>query len=703
MTAHRSTIGCFGVVAAGFFGGLLPNTTLAQSAGPLLEEIVVTARKREEALEDVPTTIQVFSGEELARSGVRDFGHVQQSVPNFNFYSDRAARSVFTLRGFGATTTTNLAPGIGLYVDGVYQPSTAFFNAPLVDLDRVEFLKGPQGTLFGRNAYAGAINLVTRPPGDELDLRVQAELANAETRRVFGSASGPLGKRLRGLLSAGIQEHDGFFTYAASGNSADPNDYSIARSRLVLDATDDFSVDVTGQYFDLDTGGFKTHAVSGIDATNENIRLNEPQYEKARFGDAWLNATWSLGPARLIGITSYSDQRNDSLLDGDFTSAVLINSRRVQDRSLWGQELRVQSTADEGFKWLAGLYYGEGTVRSEQVNTGGFFPMGPVQTAGTEDATYSAAFADVAFDLAERLELGLGLRYDAIKKEGQSANTLLAASGPIRLSAVALDATYDALQPKATLRYAVAESTSVYASYAKGFREGGLNLNAPGTPVQSFDGDEIRSYELGLKSVFGHGRVRLNLAGFRMNAPSYNSSGIFVNPLSGATLVTINVGAAESSGFEADMTARLSDTITLTASGGLTRAEWESVTNAALGTRPGDKLLVTPEWSLNLGLRGEFPVARGRMLEVIGGVAAKGDTILSRDAVAGPYTRDPYALLDLSIGLAGERWRTMAFGRNLTDERFGEAFNQASLLAAFSATNDMLQYNQPRSYCDTRA
>lgn len=676
-----------------------PKIALGQQRAGVLEEVVVSARKREEAAIDVPTTLQVLSGEALDREGIRDFSQIQQTIPNFNFYSDRAARSVFTLRGFGATTSTNLAPGVGLYVDGVYQPSTAFFNAPLVDLERLEFLKGPQGTLFGRNAYAGAINVVTRRPSDELDARVQAEIANGGTQRAFASLSGPLVEgRLRGLLSAGFQEQEGFFRYSTTGNEVDPNDYVIARGRLSLEVSERLTFDLTGQYFDLDTGGFKVHAVSGVDATNEDIRLNEPQYEKAEFADLWLNATWSLGDVDIVGISSYSDQTNDSLLDGDLTSSVLITSARLQDRKLWSQEFRAQSTGEQRFRWLVGVYYGESEVINAQTNRGGFFPTGPLVTNGREDSEIRSVFTDFAFDLTDRFELGAGLRYDEIDKEGVSGNTRLTTAGPVSLSSASLGDTYDDIQPKVSLRYRLLDEATIYATYSTGFREGGLNLNAPGSPVQSFGSDEVKSYELGFKSVAAGGRIEFNAAGFFMEAPIYNSTGIFVNPLGGATLVTVSVGAFESYGVEADVSALLNEHWSLNASAGYNKTKFTSVTNNAVGIEPGDPGTLTPEWAFNASARGNFPLAsEGLTLEFTAAVTAKGDTLLS-SLGGGDFIRSPYAVFDLSVGLEKNHWRAVLFGRNLTDERYGEVFSPAALLAAFGSVDDVIQYAQPRTY-----
>lgn len=685
---------------AGSLIAFAPFVATAQTSGAVLEEVTVSARKRDESASDVPTTLQVFSGDALARDGVRDFSQIQQAVPNFNFFSDRAARAVVSMRGFGATTTTNLAPGVGIFVDGVYQPSTAFFNAPFVDLERLEVLKGPQGTLFGRNAYAGAINIVTRRPNNDVNATAQAEVGNGDTRRAFGSVSGPLvSDRLYGLVSAGFQEQEGFYKYADTGHPAEPNDYVIARGRLVFQATDALSFDLTGQHFDLDTGGFRQHSVNGIGDTTENLALNEPQFEKAKFTDVWLNATWALGAMDLIGITSWSDQRNDSRLDGDFTDSPLIDSVRLNDREIWSQEVRLQSSGQRKFNWLVGVYYSESEILSDQLNSGGFYPTGSLRTLGTEDATIRAVFTDMTLTLTDKLELGAGLRYDDIDKDGQSGNTRFTPGGPVRLSGVSLQGTYRETQPKLSVRYALTDDVNSYVTFSKGFREGGLNLNVPGTDLESFESDEIRNYELGVKGLAGAGLIRFNTSVFFMDAPTYNASGVFANPLGGATLVTRSVGSAESYGIETDATLRLNDIWTIDASLGYIESKWTELRNASSGARVGDALQFTPDWAASLGTRGEIPLGdSGLDLEVAGNVSYRGKTTMSYTANIGPNVRDSYALVDMSVGLVKDGWRAVLFGRNLTDERYPEQFTTAAALASFGATRDVAQFNQPRTY-----
>lgn len=700
MSRIRSTVASllpFSVALA----SLLPLAqAYAQTSEPALDEIVVSARKRDESVKDVPTSLQVYSGAELSRDGVRDFSQIQQSVSNFNFFSDRAARAVVSMRGFGATTSTNLAPGVGIYVDGVYQPSTAFFNQPFVDLERMEVLKGPQGTLFGRNAYAGAINIVTRKPGDELRATVTAEAGNGDTQRAFASVSGPLIEgRLRGLVSAGFQEQEGFYKYATTGNPVDPNDYVIARGRLVFDVNDRVSLDLTGQHFDLDSGGFRQHSVSGPNDTTPNIALNEPQFEKAKFTDVWLNSKAELGAVDLVSITSYSEQKNTSRLDGDFGPVALIDSVRLNDREVWSEELRAQSSGQNKFNWLVGLYYSESEIVSDQVNTGGFYPTGGLQTAGAEDAEIRAVFTDLTYKLTDRLELGLGLRYDEIEKDGQSGNVRLTPAGPVQISAVALDGKYDATQPKVSVRYGLTEDINAYATYSKGFREGGLNLNVPGSPLESFASDVIKNYEAGFKGLVADGRVQFNVAAFYMDAPSYNSSGTYANPLGGAALVTINVGSAESKGIEADMNARINNIWSINGSIGYIKAEWTDVRNPSLGTASGDPLSFTPEWSASVGARAEYPLnSDGLLLELNGSISAKDDTVMSYTANVGPNVRDAYALVDASVGLSKDRWRAVLFGRNLGDEVYTEQFTSQAALAAFGAVAAVSQFSQPRTY-----
>jgi len=677
----------------------------AQQAAGALEEVIVTARKREEAAVDVPTSLQVLSGEALTREGIRSFSQVQQQIPNFYFASDQAGRSTSTIRGYGASPATTLAGGVGLYVDGVYQASTAFFNVPFFDLERMEVLKGPQGTLFGRNAYAGAINIVTRRPDNELELNAQAEIANGDTQRLFAGVGGPLIEgRLSGRLSGGVQKRRGFFEYESSGGPADERDYSVARGRLALDATERLSFDLTAQYLDLDEQGFTFHAIGSPDETRENIQLNPPQPGKVEFFDTWLIGTWAGERFEIVSQSAFGDQSNDTVFDVDFTSNEIFRQAIATERRRFTQELRLQSGGEGRLRWLTGVYFEDAETERIARNSGALFPAGPLMTIGNEDARIRAVFADIAWDITEKLELGLGLRYDEVEKTADSTTVVSTPVGSVTLPTRVLDDTYTAAQPKASLRYRVSDEGSVYASFARGFREGGFNLNAFNTPLQSFDSDEIEAYELGYKHAAADGRWTFDAAAFFMESEKFNWFGFFVSPTTGAQLVTLPIGALESYGIETGFSAAISEYVSITFSGGYNKTEYTSVEPAGgtlIGITEGDPAAFTPEWSLAASARGSFPLRwrQGMTFEIAASVGTKGDVLLAKSASgAQSFYRDPETLVDMSLGLAAQHWRVALFGRNLTDARYAEIFQPQDLLAIFGSTTGAGQYNEPRTY-----
>ena len=460
-------------VLAGSLGALIVDTRVAvgQEAGREVEEIVVTARKREEKLIEIPASISVFDRSALADNSVSDLGDLQSDIPNFYFGSARPFTTKVTMRGIGAAQS--LPPGVGLYIDGAYQTSVAAFTLPFIDLERVEVLKGPQGSLYGRNSFAGVINYITRPPGDELEADVDLEIGNGETRKASGSISGSI---IDGVLSArvtgGIKRSDGFFDYS-DGSVADESNYDIVNGRLRFTPTDTLEFDLKLSRAELDGGSFLYHQAPGI---NEKGRLlanprfllgpyaGQAQFEGVEREAASLRTTYSAPGFDIVSLTTYDDTREFALYDVDIGPADIFNVFSAYEDQVFAQELRLASTGNGRLKWLFGAYYTEGDSDCCGNTLSGLaFAALPgattFQAFADEEFDGYALFADLEYSLTDHWTVGLGFRYDSLEK------SLIQPNGG------SVAETFDGSQPKLSARYQFNDDTQAYFSAAKGFRE----------------------------------------------------------------------------------------------------------------------------------------------------------------------------------------------------------------------------------------
>jgi iron complex outermembrane receptor protein len=679
--------------------------SLAQEEGLQLqiEEVVVTARKREETVQDIPGTYSVFGTEKLAKLNAKAIKDLETSIPNFAITSRRSFDTTVTMRGVGASIS-NVVPGVGLYIDGIYQVSPGAFNLPFFDVERVEVAKGPQGTLYGRNSFAGAINIITRPPSQELEGDVNVEFGKGNKRLVAGSIAGPIVKnQLAGRLSVGVQRDDGLFTYS-DGADANVNDFESVNARLLWTPTEFFSADFKYTYYNKEGLGYVAHQVQSVNDSNGSLNVtpifefgalagkrSEDQIEHEALA---LTMTYSRETADLVSISTWYEQSESTIFDVDLTPDDLANGRIARKHGAFSQELRLQSTGSGPLKWLLGTYYTDGASPKADTDStiigGTLFGGGPSIIRGNPEASFDgwALFADAEYDLTDRITVGAGIRYDSVDKgiDGQVSKR-----------------NFDGYQPKVSFKYNINDGAQFYAVAAGGFREGGFNsVQFVGTIFESFENDELWSYEAGLKSDLWDGRGVVDLSVFYLDVSSFNAPRVVFVPSLGIPLsaVTSN-GEIESYGVELDTSFRVSENLTVNFVGGYNKAE---PTSLLPGTQPGavekgEQVASAPLWSYRIGGEWERQVGAEAILGIRLSVNTTGPTNWAGDAVVGRMEeRDPYTLVDLSASLEWGNYVLSVFGQNITDERYVDNYLPVSQYRPFGGTTGGGFYGLPRYY-----
>jgi iron complex outermembrane recepter protein len=627
---------------------LAQTTPLSALPSVGLEEIVVTAQKRSENLQDVPIAITAVSAITLSQNRVLTTQDIQFLAPAL-LYNQAGDNAQPFMRGIGSDLTgPNLDASVATYIDGVYVSNNAGTVTSLLGIDRVEVLEGPQGTLFGRNAVGGAISLYTLTPKDTDEASFDATFGNYSRTQFSGYASGPLASD----FDAGVYvAYDRRKSYDTILNPADPQheDRWGVRTKFVYTPTD--AITLTGSAEFTSNTGFETAALWNIqpDALGYALGARQiiapyvydddlRQFLTVKTQAYTLREQADLGFASLIGITGYRylNAFTGNNLDG--TNAPLLADTATDNSRQFSQELQLVSKPGSYITWLGGLYgFGEST---------GYFPtaiissvvypppiVANVTTAQVSTRSYAAfGQATIPLDfLTQGMRLTLGERYTRDQKEFTASSFSSEGTGypndPLTMSAVIhypySSASWSRFTPKITIDDKFGD-TLVYATYSQGFKGGAYNIATPSesTPVAP---ERLYAYEIGTKSEFADGRVRLNTAAYHYLFKDLQVS-IIDSIETGATSLQ-NAGAGKAYGAEAALTVIPVQGLTLDSSLSMEHTEYTSFPNAAsfiigpngntsaIFNATGNQLERAPKFVFNVGGDYKFPLPNGAVLD----------------------------------------------------------------------------------------
>lgn len=689
--------------AAAALSAAAPSLTMAQgdsSSG--LEEIVVTALKRDVNLQDVPNAITAFTAEAIERSNIRRPIDFINATPNLSAVEANNAGDLrITIRGDAQALNTD-AP-VAVVIDGVLLTGATGLNKDLLDVEQIEVLKGPQGYLYGRNAISGAINITTRAPGDEFEGQARVGVANADTTTAAFTASGPIVPGKLGIgVSAGFRDSDGFYRNVTSGQNVDP--YTEKSGRVRLDWTPSEEWRIQGTAFVSNIDGSATNYLSqslfpplqtsspilSADFAEGDFVANIANFNRKEDELASLRVDYDRDWGRITSVSSYETQSNIFASDG------YPYSPGPGDGTQWNQreheayttELRFTSPAERRFRYIVGGYYADiqqtpFLLAAVGIDDAGFVrrdapPLftGANQTTGFSadnvDIEAWAAFANVDFDLTDSLTFTLAGRYDNEDKAatdvafGNSSVTGLPFSttaGQVRSES------YSKFQPKASLAWKPDDSQSYYVTYAVGFKAGGFNaaqaftITAGRAPNQ-YPAEEARNVEIGAKTEWLDRRLTVNAALFRTEKD--NSQLFQFIPQGFLNAVTV-IDRIRVTGGELEIAARPVEGLTLRTGIGYTDAEITQY--AANPLFVGNDAPYVPDWKTSTEATYETALSGDLTLVVNGRWDHTGG--INFDARNSPEAeRSALDLFSARIGLEAQRWTLSLWGKNLTDERY---------------------------------
>jgi iron complex outermembrane receptor protein len=672
-----------------------------------IEEIVVTAQRREERLQEVPAAISALSGESLSRQHLLGNADLARQVPSLSFTVQGPGESTLAIRGLG--TAYGLAPAVSYYInetpldirtDGVAGvPDVDFF-----DVERVEVLRGPQGTLYGSSSMGGALRILTAQPDPSgFAARGEAGVSTMEDGGDGYSGKGavnvPLGDNAAVRIVAAYEHLGGYVDRATPGDYADPDPDLTIADREVNDA-DLTSGRILGLWRIGDKVSIKpsvTYSKIETGSTSEYFD-NLPEFTKAATYESPLDSEFvtgnllveaDLGFASLLSsssvLTRDVENRDDySLLLVNFAPFFELPQvdyptlhRLSSENDGLIQEFRLTSPADQRFRWVAGLYFSRFEQNSTELIDSETFADAIGQTDSTSIYTFdqqvvdrqAAVFADLTFEALPNLELTVGARYYELRSNLENVQTgILAAPNQPRI-----DAKSTGTSPRAVVSYRPTDDVTVYATAGRGYRPGGPNVGLPdgigceltGAYQPLYEPDTVWNYELGAKTEFLDRRLSVNVAAYRIDWEDVQQA--VVDPSCGYIIVA-NVGEARSEGFEAEIVMRPIDSLLLTAGGSYTDAKFTAIDPAyqsASESSPGDPLPDVPRRKFSAGAEYslDFGADRTGFLRADWSYLSEIPTgFTSQDE------RPSYDTLGASIGLRTDRYEISLYGRNLTDE-----------------------------------
>jgi iron complex outermembrane recepter protein len=709
----------------------------ASSQSSALQEVVVTARKRNESYQDVPITVSVFTAQEIQAAGIEAPRDFIAMVPNMTLVeTQNVGNSFITIRGI--SQARNSEPSVAVLVDGVLETNPYEFNQELYDIQQIEVLKGPQGALYGRDAIGGAIIIRTADPSDQFEATTRVGVGNGPSEKGQLALSGPMDAdgSLKYRASFNYYNTDGYINNVYLDRNADPyRDYS-GRFRMVWKQSDDFSADwrllldrveTTAYWFVIprsDEANPFTDFTTPGDANNTTspIQTNNLGTDYRNVFDSALKLDWNRAYGTFTSITDYDETREIDTGDAyDFrpiTDSIAYNcpscigaaptpaeggpfdesqSQFIWVRT-WSQELRFTSPVTDGFSWIAGGYF----VHTDRfISTGNLVDRGlgvpavyydPIVDPANPYATNTnvtfladsqsndawALFGDVTYEFTKEWEFDAALRYDQDNRENTTLTPTQFLPTTTAFYGEKRHAIFSATQPKGTLRYRPSDDWTFYGGWSQGFRSGGFNQTGVGAVARAndvlgvndiFQAEIADTWEVGAKGELLDKHLSIDADVFE----THSHNGYFFVYIAADSTQNLGNLSATYKGAEFSVTARPTDRLDLYASFGYTDSK---ITAMADPTVIGNQAPLVSRDTINAGAQYHQALSDGLTGTVRLDYQNIGRTWWE------PYnitSRDPVNLVDLRIGVQGNRWDLTAWSKNLTNTIYNAEFSPGNV------------------------
>jgi outer membrane receptor protein involved in Fe transport len=665
---------------------LVSNQTYASDANSL-DEIIVTAQKREQSVMDIPFAISAFGEEEIKARGATDIKDMQYSIPGLSITNNQPGQDRVQIRGASAGTGIGL-PTVGRYMDEVSVSSDATQRAldiPLLDIGRVEVLRGPQGTLYGAGSIGGTIKFISNSPdlsetGGSLGLGFNSVDDGGSGSELSGVVNLPLVEdKLAIRIAASTEDIAGWIDNTAMGKSdVNEAERAFVRTKLFYKPSETFNASLMWMHYDFDQdnnnhelseSGFSLLNVDNRGATDE--RASSTPFATPT-SDEWdllnLVLNFDIENASIISSTGYLDRKINFLTEmvNAFFPPGAYGSVEIDDRKteVLTQEIRMSSTWDNPLNYTAGIFYRKtDTSQTQTLSYPSFFGFPAQVSTGTApvDSKSWAVFGELSYKYSESLTASFGLRYF---EEDQEPSIFLLA-GPATMDMSPEEQSFDAVTPRLNLLWTVSENASVYGTISKGFRSGGIN--GFGSSIPSFDPEEAILYEIGGRGTFLDGRLYVDGAIYYMD---YDDVQVTIAEAGRAR--TTNVDSSSGAGVDLAVGVNLTEDLSLNVTAGYIGQEYDKVsTIGPSDVAEGDTSQYTPDYTASASLAYNFDWSGD-----LEGMArldlshADGFSVFIRTFPGQPVIEtEPLTYLSFRIGAMTETWQVVLSADNLLDEK----------------------------------
>lgn len=703
-------------ISLALFLSVYASSPLAQTNA--LEEVVVTATKRAQSLQDVPMAVNAFNADTIETAGINDAGDLAILTPALNINVNTnpfAARMV--IRGVGtAQTDPALEPSVGLFIDGIYLGRTGLGMSDLTDIERIEVLQGPQGTLYGKNTNAGAISVITKKPSfEKSEGYIEASVGNYSMNKLTASISGPLTQNLAYRLSGNINQRDGYYDNSAGVDFNDADDWNV-QGKLQWEPTESLSILLSGSRVERDTTCCGADAVQDESVNNElvaqglspdsndpydyNVQSNADNRFAMESDLLSMTIDYDTGWGAIKSITAWNDYSYRVDQDPDRSELdILTLSNDKYSGDSFSQELRFTASPSDNVDYMLGVFYLEQNTKrggdepfvfiGDDIITIGSqqdlpFPLpfnflvqpGDSLTVDmNQDAETIAFFGQGTWHIGDQWHITGGLRWsDEEKKSDLFSQTYSTAFSYQILGASFLDSVstpIDATLERSSdnvdwvLRAAldISDDSMVYASAGTGTKSGGFQTVNGAADEREFDDEDTTTYELGVKSTLLDARLRINAAAFYSEIENFQAQRQLETGI--GTYVS-NEAKVETSG--ADLQVEAAPMPNLVLSAGLLYMHKYEITD---GPEKGADLPFTAEFSGTLAATLVFPLGDG-------GVYWRTDYSYMDDHVTNVASAaqlrdadyDNRNLVNSKLGWRNDSWNVSIWGKNLTDDKY---------------------------------
>jgi iron complex outermembrane receptor protein len=652
---------------------LVAVPAFAQDSGATLEEITVTAQRRAESLQTTPVSVTALTSATLEERQIESSLDIAAQVPNLRIEPVTAlpnAARVF-LRGVGedqSVPTTDSA--IGFYIDGVYLSRVQGAIFDFADVERIEVLRGPQGTLYGRNTSGGTVKIITADPGDTLAGSVDLTVGSYDRRQIRGTIGGPLSDTLKASVSVLKHERDGTVENSTLRRDVNAKDTTAVRGKLLWSPTDALEIKLAADWSEdkADVGvGASAFSNPRPDLFKTTANADPSGYLRTR-GVA-LTATWTSDVYTLTSTTAWRDLRNEGLFDNDGEERTILHFAFDTEQSQISQELTL--SADWGrTKAIVGAYWFTEDIDHDTINYSGS-RANPAQAVTAlpdlthQETTSYALFGQVSFAATDALTLSAGARYTWDEKDFNDRY-------PTLNTQYLIDKKWNAFTPRLAADYKLTDSVFLFASWAEGYKAGGFNRSSVAiTALTPYNEEEVSTFEAGLKTEFFDRRLRANLTYF------YNDyTDLQLTAFDPVTNVgrRFNAAAATTQGVELELSAVPVSGFSAYATLGYLDAkydEFQDRVNGVLTDVSYLKLKGAPRLSYSAGFSWTLPVPVPGSLRLSGDVSHR--TRMENVVANTPIVATPaITLADASLSWTSEddHWTATIAGKNLTDKHY---------------------------------